>query len=104
MAIFSTITSKHIRQITIGFMNPVTDTQLVSMVEHKTWEKFDEAIARLAEQTSNNGRKLQLELHVCGDASIGSFNFLFPRFVESGRFMVVKASYIWNGSISRSIS
>ena len=104
MAIFSTITSKHIRQITIGFMNPVTDTQLVSMVEHKTWEKFDEAIARLAEQTSNNGRKLQLKLHVCGDASIGSFNFLFPRFVESGRFMVVKASYIWNGSISRSIS
>jgi len=102
--VVSSIASKYIRRITIGFEDPVTDKQLRSMVKSKTWEYFDEAIARLAEKTSDNGRRLQFELHVCGDPSAKLFDLVFPRFMESGNFKVVKVSRLWEGSILYSIS
>jgi len=97
--IVSSITSKFIRRITIGFQVPVVDTQLQSAIESKTWEKFDNSIARLAEQTLNSGRRLQLELHVSGNPSMGLFDLVFPGFVESGDLTVVKTSYIGKGLI-----
>lgn len=99
MSIVSSITSSHIQRITIGFVDQVTDAQLKSAVELKTWCKFDDAITLLAERTLNNGRKLQLELHVCGNPSTELFDLVLPGFVESGCLKVVKTSYIWKGSI-----
>jgi hypothetical protein len=64
--IVSSIASTNLHWITIGFVDPVTDTQLESAIESKDWEGFDEAISRLAEQASNHGRRLQLKLHVRG--------------------------------------
>lgn len=64
------------------------------MIESKIWDKFDDAITSLAEQTLNIGRRLQLELHVCGNPSTELFDFIFPRFIESGNLKVVNASYI----------
>jgi len=97
--VVSSIASKYIRRITIGFEDPVIDKQLRSMIKSKTWEDFDEAIARLAEKTSDNGRRLQFELHVCGDPSAKLFDLVFPRLIESGNFKVAKVSYVWKGSI-----
>jgi len=97
--IVSSITSKYIQRIVIGFVDPVDDTRLQSAIESGTWEGFDEAITQLAEQTSIDGWRVQLELHVCGNPSTGLFDLVFPRFVESGRLKVVKTSYIWTGSV-----
>lgn len=99
--IVSSISSIYIRRITIGFADPVTDARLESMAKSKTWEKFDDAITRLAERTLDTGRRLELELHVCGNPSTGLFDLVFPQFVESGCLKVVRASYIWKGSILR---
>ena len=99
MDIVSTITSKHIERIVIGIAEAITDARLQTVIESKKWDQFDEAITRLADQTSNNGRRLQLELHVCGNPSTELFNALLPRFVESGSLKIVKASYIWKGSV-----
>lgn len=101
MCVVSSITSKYIQRITVGFVEKDRndDEDLRAVIKSKTWEKFDEAIARLAEQTSNEGRRLQVELHVCGNLSTDLFNLLFPRFVESGCLKIVKTSYIWKGSI-----
>jgi len=96
--IVSSITSKHIQRISIGFVDPVVDTRLQSAIESKVWDEFDEAITRLAERTLNNGWRVQLDLHVCGNPSTDLFDLLFPRFVGSGRLKVVKTSYIWTGS------
>lgn len=95
--IVSSITSRHIQRITIGFAEPTADTHLWSAIKSKTWEKFDEAIARLAEQALNDGRTLQFELHVCGNPSTELFDLIFPRFVENGCLKVTKTSYIWKG-------
>lgn len=97
-AIVSTITSKYIERITIGFANLVTDERLQLVIASKIWEKFDDAIARLAERSLNNGRKLQLDFHVCGCPSVELFHQIVPRFVKTGRLEVVKTSYIWAGS------
>ena len=94
----SSINPRYIQRISIGFVNPVTDTQLESAIESKTWERFDNAIALLAEQTLNDGRRLQLELHVCGNPSTGLFDLMLPRFMESGCLRVVRTSYIGKGS------
>ena len=94
VGIVSSITSRHIQRIIIGFMSPITDAQLRFAVGSKTWQEFDETIARLAEQTLSNGRELQFEFHVCGDPSIGLFDLILPRFIESGCLKVVKSSYI----------
>lgn len=75
-------------------MGPTTDIRLRSTIESKAWEKFDNAITRLAEQTLNSGRRLQLELHVCGNPSTELFGLVFPRFAESGNLKIVKTPYI----------
>lgn len=93
-SIVSSIASKYIRRITIGFQVPVVDTQLQSAIESKTWEKFDVAITRLAERTLNSGRRLQLELRVSGNPSMELFDLVFPGFVEGGDLTVVKTPYI----------
>ena len=97
--IISGITSKHIRRITIGFVEPLSDPEIQNEIESKTWEKFDEAIARLAERTLDNGRRLELELHVCGNPTTGLFYRMFPRFAEIGRLGVEKTLFIWKGPI-----
>ena len=94
----SSINPRYIQRISIGFVDPVTDARLESAIESKTWERFDNAIALLAKQTLNDGRRLQLELHVCGSPSMGLFDLMFPRSMESGCLKVVRTSYIWKGS------
>lgn len=98
MSIASTITSKHIERIVIGLTEPVSDARLESAIESNIWGEFDDAIARLAEQTANYGRKLQLELHVRGNPSVELFDRIFVRFAESGDLKIVKTEYIWAGS------
>lgn len=98
------ITSKYIQRITIGFTEQVLDAELQLAIKSKIWETFDEAIARLAERTLNNGRRLQVELHVCGNPSTELFDLIFPRLVEGGCLKVVKTSYIWKGSIPCNLS
>lgn len=103
-AIVSSITSKHIQRITIGFVNPVNGSQLRRAIILRTCARLDDAITRLAEQTLNYGQKLQLELHVCGHPPMDLFDSLFPRFVEIGCLSVFKTSYIWTGSILHPLS
>ena len=103
-SIASTITSKHIERIVIGLTEPVSDAQLESAIKSNTWGEFDDAIARLAEQTANHGRRLQLELHVRGNPSVELFDRIFVRFTESGDLKIVKASYIWAGSLLHRLS
>jgi hypothetical protein len=91
MGIVSSITSTHFQRITIGFRQTITNAQLESAIESKSWGAFDEAITRLAERALENGRMLQFELHVCGNPSTELFNSVFPGFVESGCLKVVKA-------------
>jgi len=95
--IVSSITSKYIQRITIGFVEQISDLKLQRMIRSKTWEKFDEAIARLAERALNNGRRLEFELHVCGNPTARLFDQVFPRFAENGCLGVVRATYIWKG-------
>ena len=99
--IVSTVTSRYIQRIALGFVEPATDARLQSAIESKAWKEFDEAITRLADQALNNGRRLQLELHVCGNPSVELFNSMLPLFAEneSGCLKVVKTSYIGKGSI-----
>ena len=104
MGIVSSITSTHFQRITIGFRQTITNAQLETAIESRSWGAFDEAITRLAERALENGRMLQFELHVCGNPSTELFNSVFPGFVESGCLKVVKAAYIWNGSILHLIS
>lgn len=98
-SIVSSITSKHIQRIVIGFTEPVSDAILRDDNTSKAWGKFDHAITRLAERTLDNGRRLQLELHACGNPSVVLFERILPRFAETGNLKVVKTSYIWTGSI-----
>lgn len=93
--IVSSVTSKYFQRTTIAFVRMVTDNGLQAAIENRTWVKFDEVIARLAEQTLNNGRGLQLGLHVCGDHTTALFDLMLPRFAESGSLKVVRSSYIW---------
>ena len=102
--IVSSITSKHIQRITIGFVEQISDQQLQKVVMWGTWEKFDEAIALLAERALNNGRRLELELHVCGNPTAGWFKQIFPRFAENGCLVVVWTSFIWKGPILSHLS
>jgi hypothetical protein len=104
MNIVSSITSTHFQRIIIGFGQSTTDTQLESAIESKSWGAFDKAITRLAERTLESGRKLQFELHVCGDPSTELFNLVFPGFVEWGSLKVVKTLHIGNGSVFHLIS
>ena len=102
--VVSSIRSEHFQRIIIGFVNQVTDARLLSTIASKTWEKFDDAITRLAERTWNDGQRLRLELHVCGNPSVELFYFLFPGFVEIGHLEVFKTSYIWTGSTLRHLT
>lgn len=99
LGIVSSITSRHIQRIVIGFRSPVTNAKLRFAVESGAFQKIDGAITRLAKQTLNHGRKLQLEFHVCGNPSIGLFDLIFPRFLESGCLKVTNSSYVSKGSI-----
>jgi len=101
MSIASTITSKHIERIVIGLNELISNAQLESAIKSNIWGEFDDAIARLAEQTANHGRKLQLELHVRGNPSVELFDRIFVRFTESGDLKIVKTPYIWAGSLLR---
>jgi hypothetical protein len=96
--IVSSITSKYIQRIVIGFVEPVANADLRLVIKYGRWGKFDEAVTRLAEQTLNHGRKLQVELHVCGNPSVELFDSVLPRFLGSGDLEIVKTSYIWAGS------
>ena len=87
------------RQITIAFIDPVSDTGLQSTIKSKAWEEFDKAITRLAEQTSNSRQRLQLELRVCGKPSTELFDLVFPGLIESGDLKVVKTSYVVRGLV-----
>ena len=98
MDIVSSITSTHFRRIFIEFMESTTDTQLESAIKCKGWKGFDEAISRLADRASNNGQRLQLELHAHGNFSTELINLVFPGFVERGCLSVVKASYFLSHS------
>ena len=62
MGVVSSITSGYFQRITIGFEQPITNAELTSAIEYKSWRAFDEAIARLAERALENGRILQFEL------------------------------------------
>jgi len=99
MSIVSSITSKYIQRITVGFVEQISDSELQGVIKYKHWEKFDEAIARLAERALDNGRRLEFELHVCGNPTTRLFDQVFPRFAENGCLMVVRTSYIWKGPI-----
>ena len=95
--IVSSINSEHLQRITIGFVEPLSDPGLLEVIATKAWDKFDEAIARLAERTLNNGRRLEFELHVCGNPTPKLFYRVFPRFAENGQLGVVKTLFIWKG-------
>jgi hypothetical protein len=95
--VVSSMASKHIQRMTIGFVNRVTDARLRSEIASKTWGEFDDAITRLAEQTLNDGQRLRLELHFCGSPEVELFYLLFPGFIKIGHLEVVKAPYIWAG-------
>jgi len=97
--IVSSITSRYIQRITIGFVERISDLGLLGVIKSKAWENFDEALARLAERTSNNGRRLEFGLHVCGNPTTSLFYQIFPRFAENGCLEVVNASFIWKGPI-----
>ena len=97
--IVSSIALRCMRQITIAFIDPVSDTGLRSTIESKAWEEFDNAITLLAEQTLNSGQRLQLELRICGKPSTGLFDLVFPGFIESGDLKVVKMTYIVRGLV-----
>jgi hypothetical protein len=100
MGAVSSITSRYLQRITIGFEQLITNAELTSAIEYKSWRPFDEAIARLAERALENGRILQFELHVCGNPSAELFNLVFPGFVVWGFLKVVKALHIENGRSS----
>jgi hypothetical protein len=100
----SSITSDHVRRIRIGFAEPITDAQLHSAIESGTWGSFDDAMGRLAERILSGGRKLELELNVCGNPTAELFDQVLVRVVESGRLKIVKASYIWAGSALHRLS
>ena len=97
--IMSSITSEHIQRITMGFVEQISDSDLRKVIKYKAWEKFDEAVARLAERALNNGRRLEFELHVCGNPTAQLFDQVFPRFAENGCLGVVRTSFIWKGPI-----
>jgi len=102
--IVSSITSKYIQRITIGFVERISDEELQKVIKSKAWESFDEAIARLAERTLNNGRRLEFELHVCGNPTTRLFNRVFPRSAENGCLGVVRTSFIWKGPVLSHLS
>jgi hypothetical protein len=93
MDIVSSITSTHFRRIFIEFRESTTDTQLESAIKYKCWREFDEAISRLADRASDNGRRLQLKLRAHGNFSTELINLVFPGLVERGCLSVVKTSY-----------
>ena len=102
--IVSSIASKYIQRITIGFVDQISDPELQEVIKCKAWEKFDEALARLAERALNNGQRLEFELHVCGNPTTRLFYQVFPRFAENGCLGVVRTSFIWKGPIFSHLS